>query len=209
MNSLQDTLKKLSKKDILLLAHQSRVITAASLTRIFKHIHTGQSFAFISASTPHNSPTENSKNNTLLQQEVRKLGFGFIKLIGQWESDQKDVDDKPVLYQEDSNFIIGIPLEKAIKLGEKFSQEAIIWGKGDETIGLYQNGRKITEYGTITTLIQDIDKDYSKYKGRKFKFSYFEYIPIGYIDGLSFIETVKEELIKQGDIVNRIICRSV
>ena len=73
-------------------------ITASSLGRIWEHTRdlTKQSFVMISASRASFSDRENIKRTNQLQEMIRGLGYGYVRLIGHWlECQAKDDEGNP------------------------------------------------------------------------------------------------------------------
>jgi hypothetical protein len=180
------------EKDLLRLAVQYKVLTAASLSRIFQHIkEDGEPFAFLSAFKSRLSREENKKRQQDLQSSVRSKGYGAIRVIGQWvaEDDWDDAGD-PIVYREFTLFIMGISKDEAVALAKKYDQDAVLWGTSEKDAAFYdKSGGKIGSFSSIST--QDIGKLFSEYKGKKFKFSALEYVPHGYLSGLSWLASVK------------------
>lgn len=125
----------LSKKSFLIEAFNNghKPLVESSLSQIIKHITEPTStFAQVSASRKQYSKKENEERHAQLKQDVRKLGFGFIEMAGGFEEEDGTV-------QEKSLFILNIPKDIAVRLGEKFEQFSIIWKSPDEFIEIGTN----------------------------------------------------------------------
>jgi len=182
---------------LLRVARNERIVTAASLSRIFQHIADGESYAFLSAFRPDLSTTQNLKRQKDLQSQIRGLGYGFIKLKGQWEdTENRDDEGNFLIYREDSAFIIGIPLDDAVALASKFNQDAVLWGKKGEDGALYDSsGTLFLSLGHPTLL--KIEKLFSQFKNYRFKFASLEYSPQGYVSGLVWLSELKAGLVNK------------
>jgi hypothetical protein len=105
--------------DVRALLH--RVIIAAGLSRVYKHLADGP-FASMSAWRPQFSPEENSRRDSRLRVRLHNRGLGFLPVKGVWNNLEGDLD------REDSLFIVGIDRQVAVDLAHHFQQVEIIWG---------------------------------------------------------------------------------
>ena len=79
------------------------------------------SSAFITAWNPYSkrcSDEDNAKRKDVLSHELRQLGLKFVDGLGQHPTDQ---------WGEPSFLVLGISLEAAKALGERYEQNAIVW----------------------------------------------------------------------------------
>ncbi|MEM8829679.1 MAG: DUF3293 domain-containing protein [Cyanobacteria bacterium P01_G01_bin.19] len=96
--------------------------------------HHSTTWALITAHNPYSqclSPAENQQRHQDLVELLRSHNLTFFNAIG------KDKDD--LWTPEQSIFIVGIELEKAISIGNKFQQNAIVvgeWGQRSKLIWL-------------------------------------------------------------------------
>ena len=130
------------------------ILTEASLGRIFQHIQgkkNVKSWGVITAYRYENTPQQNKEANLELSKKIREKGLGFIEIEGHWQECQdKHVNyfDCPKDKLQDSTemalFIPNISLKDAHRLGNEYSQDAILYG-GEDTKGrgllVYKNGR--------------------------------------------------------------------
>lgn len=157
-------------------------ITEASLSRIFHHVDVGEGFALLSAGRSENSSAENSKNHGLLRQDIRSGGFGYIQTVGHWTETLDDGTKEPV--EEMSIFVPKMPPEEALKLGEKYGQEAVIYGDETGIYYLWVGGEKEKIGDRMSVKV--VNDAYSKLKGKPFTFEGIRYVPSGYIDYLGW-----------------------
>jgi hypothetical protein len=137
-------------------------ITASSLGRVWQHVQDlkTQSFVIISASRAAYSRQENLERTKKLQQEIRDLGFGYVRLIGHWLECQAPVSyedcpkDQLVDVTEPSMFVPRMSLSEGQRLARKFEQDGFVYG-GPETDGAVRtvasNGRLLENLGTKLT----------------------------------------------------------
>ena len=134
-----------------------RTLEVSSLSRVYEHTKK-RNIAAISASRSEYSPEENKKRTKELREDIRKAGFGFIKIKGRFIENQGTENEKPV--DEDVCLIIGDDsdlgkrrLKKMVQaLGTKYEQESILYKPFDsddaeliETVG--ENKGQITNIG--------------------------------------------------------------
>jgi len=122
-----------------------RLITAGGISRIFRHLKEGP-FAIVSAARPEKTPEQNARDFAELKRRIVEDGLGFYPADGFFEG-----------LPEDSIFIPGASLEKAIEYGGMFDppQYSVMWGDegrygfyGIED-GRYQFGGDVGEDFTI------------------------------------------------------------
>ncbi|CAG9239484.1 conserved hypothetical protein [Paraburkholderia caribensis] len=80
-----------------------------------------QSSAFVTAWNPYSKrcgDDDNVKRQEALSHELRQLGLKFVDGIGQHPTDR---------WGEPSFLVLGISLEAAKALGERYEQNAIVW----------------------------------------------------------------------------------
>jgi hypothetical protein len=127
-----------------------KLIVESSLSRLWNHVENKRPFAIISwqRGDMNNPSSENvSPRKTklvafdLLKQEVRRLGYGFIELLGGYV--ERGSDDQPVdIVDELSICVPNISLREALTLGN------VDLGFGPQDSILYSNGSKIALHNT-------------------------------------------------------------
>jgi hypothetical protein len=148
----------------------------ASLSRAYQHVVQKDvpSWGMMTAYRYANNKKENNAKNKELEQDLRKLGYGFFKVEGHWQECQdanlnyvdcpKDQLQDSV---EQSLFVPGISKEHSLALCKKYEQDAVIYG-GKDTKGnahlLFKNGGEdnIGEFRT-----GKVEQAFSKIKGNK------------------------------------------
>lgn len=146
----------------------------SSLSRAYQHVvqHKVSSWGIMTAYRYANTPKENRVRNKQLEADLKALGLGFFKVEGHWQECQDPninyVDcpkDRLQDSVEESLFIPKISAEQAHKLGNKYEQDAIIYG-GKDTKGnanlIFKNG-EVEDIGTFQP--GKIEQAYSKLKG--------------------------------------------
>jgi hypothetical protein len=141
-----------SLKDVVDAIHSGdpTAITASSLGRVWQHVQdlTQQSFVIISAfrsidANGNNLSWEDNMRRTHHMQEgLRGLGLGYIRLIGHWLECQKlgvkykdCPPDQLVDVREFSLFVPNMSIEDGQRLAKRFDQDGFVYG-GPETDGL-------------------------------------------------------------------------
>jgi len=131
--------------------------------------------AILTAENPSAQPLGPAENNALmkdLKKSLQTMQIGYTDIGGSFGSPEKSV------------FIMNISRDDATMLGEKFGQEAVIWGqkmrqKADEPFFRFEY---IEGYDTIQTRdvsmggtdIQSKEDYYSEKEGRKFIIPFFD-----------------------------------
>lgn len=83
-----------------------------------------KTWALITAYNPHSqtlSALENSNRNRALAADLKKLGLPLLKAVGRDESDQWPA--------EESLIVVRLNRADAIYIGQKFAQNAILYGE--------------------------------------------------------------------------------
>lgn len=134
-----------------------------------------KTMAILTAENPYGekaTPEENKKRNAKLEMDLSNGQYGYRKVLGKYGHPEK-------------SFIVNnITLEEALRLGEKYEQESIVFGKREEEgdyVGMkfnliYSTGEKKGQSDgemNIFVHINDADDYYTKYKGRKFSIPFF------------------------------------
>lgn len=81
-------------------------------------------WALITACNPYSQPLsalENRNRNRTLAADLEKLGLPLLKALGRDETDQWPA--------EESLFIVGLNRVDAVYMGQKFSQNALLYGE--------------------------------------------------------------------------------
>jgi hypothetical protein len=152
----------------------------ASMGRIYQHIVSNpktNSWAVITASRGENSPAENAKRNKDLENDLRKMGLGFVHADGMWREcknqsiEYKDCPEElKVPSEEKVLFIPNIPKDKAVELGKKYQQDSVLYAdeetksKGEATFIDSKSGEEFN-IGKFTP--GKVAQGYTKMKGDK------------------------------------------
>ena len=152
----------------------------ASMGRIYQHIVSNpktNSWAVITASRGENSPAENAKRNKDLENDLRKMGLGFVHADGMWREcknqsiEYKDCPEElKVPSEEKVLFIPNIPKDKAVALGKKYQQDSVLYAdeetkaKGEATFIDSKSGEEFN-IGKFTP--GKVAQGYTKMKGDK------------------------------------------
>jgi hypothetical protein len=151
----------------------------ASMGRIYQHVVSNpkmKSWGIVTASRGENTPAENVRRNKELENDLRKLGLGFVHVDGMWREckDQsidysKCPDNMKVPTEEKSYFVPNVSKKDINKLGNKYKQDSVLFADGEtkekgEAIYISANGSE-TNIGKFTP--DKISQGYSKMKGGK------------------------------------------
>ena len=108
-----------------------------SLGRIYQHVVSNpktKSWAVITASRGENTPAENARKNKELENDLRKMGLGFVHADGMWrECKNRSIEYKDcpeelrIPSPEKVLFIPNIPKDKAVALGKKYEQDSVLF----------------------------------------------------------------------------------
>lgn len=171
------------------------VINEAKLSRIWQHIKDDKSFGVISPYRAYLSQQENKQRYDQLKKEVRKLGYGFIEMIGGF-------DEEGNIVKEKSLFIPNVKRSDITELGIKYDQYSVIYKDSKEFIEIGTNavagvGEVKNKFDKISDKNIDLGSDNLKYffshiakgshKQKKFLFKMQEMFLYEVID-LSFNE---------------------
>ena len=109
----------------------------SSMGRIHQHIVSNpkvKNWGVVTASRGELTPAENTKRNKELENDLRKLGYGFVHVDGMWQecrkpnTEYKDCpDDMKVPTEEKSLFIPNISKEHIQSLGKKYQQDSVLF----------------------------------------------------------------------------------
>jgi hypothetical protein len=124
---------------------EKQALTEASLSRIFRHIKSGEPFALLTSFIDEGNKCAvqknlsgndlNSYNNMTfkkLQSDVRGLGYGFIRVFGAFTL------ESGLEVREPSLFVPGMTFDEAHQLGNKYCQESVLVGQlGGEPEGVF------------------------------------------------------------------------
>lgn len=154
-----------------LLRAEGRVVTAFSLSRLLHHIKSGKPFAILTAWKSVDAegfqvpPEVNKANMANLVKDLRSLGLGFVPLSGAGQEEGGAVSYEP------SFFVPGISKEDAIRLGDKYNQYAVLWGKEGDSVSLILNdGSEILLEDRPVFDRNKIEQYWSEWRGRAFSF---------------------------------------
>jgi hypothetical protein len=151
-----------------------------SMGRIYQHVVSNpktKSWAVITASRGENTPAENARKNKDLENDLRKMGLGFVHADGMWrECKNRNIEYKDcpeelrVPSPEKVLFIPNIPKDKAVALGKKYEQDSVLFAdeetkaKGEATFIDSKSGESFN-IGKFTP--GKIAQGYTKMKGNK------------------------------------------
>ena len=155
-------------------------INEASLGRIYQHVVSNpkmKNWGVVTASRGELTPAENKQRNKELENDLRKLGYGFVHVDGMWQecrkpnTEYKDCpDDMKVPTEEKSLFIPNISKEHIQSLGKKYQQDSVLFAdeetkaKGEATFIDSKSGEAFN-IGKFSP--GKIAQGYSKMKGGK------------------------------------------
>lgn len=154
-----------------------RMLDEAGMSRVLTHIET-RNIGFITAFRGSLSLSENRQRNRQLQQEIRKAGFGYLRLIGHYPENEGTPEEEQVI--EESMLVIGTDgndngalLGFLRRAGTTYNQDAVIykpWNSTDANLVFMNNPQEMEPIGTLSLNPQNISKMYSLFKGHKFVF---------------------------------------
>jgi hypothetical protein len=152
----------------------------ASMGRIYQHIVSNpktNSWAVITASRGELTSAENIKRNKDLENDLRKMGLGYVHADGMWrECKNQSIEYKncpeelKVPSEEKVLFIPNIPKDKAVELGKKYQQDSVLYAdeetkaKGEATFIDSKSGEEFN-IGKFTP--GKVAQGYTKMKGDK------------------------------------------
>jgi len=154
-------------------------LNETSIGRIYQHIVSNpkvKNWSVISASRGELTSAENAKRTKDLENDLRKLGYGFVHVDGMWQECRKPnteyqdcPDDMKVPTKEKSLFIPNISKKHATSLGNKYNQDSVLFA--DETNKANGEATYITKSGDVVNIGKfspgKISQGYSKIKGNK------------------------------------------
>ena len=210
MEKKNEELIKLIKESIKEVLNESGYSRVANIMRGL--VPSVKTFSILTAENPNGIEQDkdiNKVKNKELEQRLRSMNLGFIKVKGQYGS------------EENSFFIPNITKDEALSLGKMFSQESIIYGEKttegeydtmtiqmiytDERFGDISGERK------VFINMNNADDYYSKVKGRKFQIPFFDEdfdsANWGYKSGAINKNIIKDETISNelNEYVNKIL----
>lgn len=151
----------------------------ASMGRIYQHVVSNpnsKSWGIVTASRGELTPAENKQRNKELENDLRKLGLGFVHVDGMWrECKDRDIDyskcpdDMKVPTEEKSYFVPNASKEAITKLGNKYQQDSVLFADEDtkkrgEATYISANG---SEFNIGKFTAGKVSQGYSKMKGDK------------------------------------------
>ncbi len=155
-------------------------LNEASLGRIYQHVVSNpkmKNWGVVTASRGELTPAENKQRNKELENDLRKLGYGFVHVDGMWQecrqpnTEYKDCpDDMKVPTEEKSLFIPNISKEHIQSLGKKYQQDSVLFAdeeaksKGEATFIDSKSGESFN-IGKFAP--GKVAQGYSKMKGGK------------------------------------------
>ena len=150
-----------------------------SMGRIYQHVVSNpnmKSWGIVTASRGELTPAENKQRNKELENDLRKMGLGFVHVDGMWREckDQsidysKCPDNMKVPTEEKSYFVPNVSKQDINKLGNKYKQDSVLFADGEtkekgQAIYISANGSE-TNIGKFTP--DKISQGFSKMKGGK------------------------------------------
>ena len=112
-------------------------INEASLGRIYQHVVSNpkmKNWGVVTASRGELTPAENKQRNKELENDLRKMGYGYVHVDGMWQecrkpdTEYKDCpDDMKVPTEEKSLFIPNISQQHIQALGKKYQQDSVLF----------------------------------------------------------------------------------
>jgi len=112
----------------------------ASIGRIYQHVVSNpkvKNWGVVTASRGELTPAENKQRNKELENDLRKMGYGFVHVDGMWQecrkpdTEYKDCpDDMKVPTAEKSLFIPNISQQHIQALGKKYQQDSVLFADG-------------------------------------------------------------------------------
>jgi hypothetical protein len=152
----------------------------SSMGRIHQHIVSNpkvKNWGVVTASRGELTPAENTKRNKELENDLRKMGYGYVHVDGMWQecrkpnTEYKDCpDDMKVPTEEKSLFIPNISKEHIQALGKKYQQDSVLFAdeetkaKGEATFIDSKSGEAFN-IGKFAP--GKVAQGYSKMKGDK------------------------------------------
>lgn len=140
-----------SYKDVLE-AETPDELTEASLSRVWQHLESGDSWGIISAwrgayesldpAKLQRRRAENNRRSDQLESDLQSMGYGYIPLKGRFKEevdadeldpsdpiDPEDVEGGGVWVEERSFFVPQIERGDLVELGAKYDQDAVLFGE--------------------------------------------------------------------------------
>ena len=109
----------------------------SSIGRIHQHVVSNpkvKNWGVVTASRGELTPAENKQRNKDLENDLRKMGYGFVHVDGMWQecrkpdTEYKDCpDDMKVPTAEKSLFVPNISQEHIQSLGKKYQQDSVLF----------------------------------------------------------------------------------
>lgn len=155
-------------------------VTEASLSRVWQHLESGDSWGIISAwrsdvgGDPKSRREANNRRTESLENDLRSMDYGYFPLKGRWKETDRDTgEDRWV--EEESFFVPQIDERDVMELAKKYDQEAVVFGEpGDdgEIVLLYNDGSRDTLAPNSGEGLRprQIADAYSEVKGHAFAF---------------------------------------
>lgn len=125
------------------------------LSRILAHFRT-RPFGIISAFKADKSDEKNLEQQYKLTQDIRRLGYGYIPIVGKWAK-----------IPERSLFIPNISKDEIVELAKRYDQEAYLWGEKGKWAVYDTKTDEVYGSGTRFRVI-DIDNAFDNYSAQRF-----------------------------------------
>lgn len=149
------------------------LLTEMSMMRIFKHFNDKDGFVLVSADRSERSPKENAQKADEMEQTLRSMGKGFVKVKGGFVETGAEGKKREVF--EHSYFVPDVAQTDAIKFaaiacGPRFDQEAILWGNVFEGVYLINRGGSMTRVANSFKIGQ-ASSYFTQWRKRNFEFA--------------------------------------
>lgn len=172
-----------------------RFVEDAGINRLYSHIsNPNEVVIFISVDRGESSPSENSRKRRDFKKVMSMYRFGYFKIKGGYVENPGTPDETEV--EDEASFAVFAPVEKEdamlflmLELGRITNQDSIMFVKGGKAYWISCPKQKLDsllsdddnifqqmeDRGDVTPLgkfsLKDVDRFFSKIKGRKFSFS--------------------------------------
>ena len=137
-----------------------RLVTAASLGRIYQHFTTGE-FGIVSAYLSNLPEGENRQRNRELFEMLKEMGIGYVPIIGKYGAFEHSV------------FLPQVSEDVVHDLAAQFEQESYIWGEKGAWVMLDTSTGDILMEGDefVASTLDNEEDYYSELDNRRFKFA--------------------------------------
>ena len=170
-----------------------RILEDAGINRLYHHLNNPKEVAvFISVDRNEDSPAQNNRKRSDFKKIMRLYRFGYFSIKGGYIEDSPDGG---IEVEDEVSFAVFAPIEKEdellflmLELSRLTKQDSIMFVKNSRAYWIYcskqsldklisENGifEQMQALGKVFPLgrfsVTDVDKYFSKIRGRKFSFS--------------------------------------